>query len=218
MTLEVTTSSLPGLVADLTRADPLFQELYDRNGLPPIWGRSPVFATLVLFILEQQVSLASARAAFLRLHDAVGDMTPERFLMLDDAQLRAVGFSRQKTGYSRGLAGLLLQGSLELKSLAGYDDTTAMECLTAVRGIGRWTASCYLLFVLGRPDVWPTGDRALYIAMRNVMALDAVPAAGKADKIADRWQPVRSVAARMLWHDYLGGRRWEPSPALPGVG
>jgi DNA-3-methyladenine glycosylase II len=93
-----------------------------------------------------------------------------------------------------------------------------MDNLIAVRGIGRWTASCYLLFVLGRPDVWPTGDRALYVAMRDVMELDAVPTAQEADEMADAWAPYRSVAARMLWHNYLGGRDWEPTPALPGVG
>lgn len=215
---EVTSASLPELVASLAEADPLFARLRDRNGTPPEWRRVPSFATLVLFILEQQVSLASARAAFLRLHDALGNITPEAFLTLDDVRLREIGFSRQKTGYARGLADLLLDGSLELEGLPALGDAAAMTELIRVRGIGRWTASCYLLFVLGRPDVWPTGDRALYVSMRNVLDLDAVPGAEAADAMADSWAPYRSVAARMLWHDYLGGRAWEPTPALPGVG
>lgn len=215
---EVTHRSLPELVDNLARLDPLFARLREKNGVPPEWRRIGSFATAVLFILEQQVSLASARAAFLRLHEALGDITPSAFLVLNDDELRAIGFSRQKTGYTRGLARLLLDESLDLGSLARLDDERAMDSLIAVRGIGRWTASCWLLFVLGRPDVWPTGDRALYVAMHRAMELDEVPDSVSADRIAEAWSPYRSIAARMLWHDYLGGRSWEPSPALPGVG
>lgn len=217
-TTEVTSSTLPGLVSALADRDPLFASLAERNGTPPEWRRVGSFATLVLFILEQQVSLASARAAYLRLCDTIGEVTPTGFLTLDDVTLRSVGFSRQKTGYVRGLADLLETGSLDLDTLGDLDDDAATERLLTIRGVGRWTAACYLLFVLGRPDVWPTGDRALYVAMRDALSLDDVPPAEIADGMADSWSPYRSVAARMLWHDYLGGRDWQPSPALPGVG
>lgn len=216
--LEVTEETLPGLVDELSARHRLFASLRERNGLPPVWRRRASFATLVLFILEQQVSLASARAAFLRLHEALGEITPDRFLTLDDARLRTIGFSRQKTGYARHLAGLLSSGELDLPSLATLDDEEATARLLEVRGVGPWTAACFLLFVLGRPDAWPSGDRALYVSMRNVLDLDDVPAAATADAMATAWRPFRAVAARMFWHEYLGGADWQPIPALPGVG
>lgn len=215
---EVTEETLPGLVDQLSARHGLFASLRARNGDPPVWRRNPSFATLVLFILEQQVSLASARAAYLRLVAAIGEVTPGAFLGLDDAELRSIGFSRQKTGYTRGLARLVAAGDLDLASLVDRDDTEATHTLLAVRGIGPWTAACFLLFALGRPDAWPSGDRALYVSMRDVMELDDVPNADDADDLAAAWAPLRAVAARMLWHDYLGGRAWEPAPALPGVG
>lgn len=216
--VEVTAETLPGLVRDLSSRHRLFADLAERNGVPPAWRRSPSFATLTLFILEQQVSLASARAAYLKLVDAIGEVSPHRFLRLDDAELRAIGFSRQKAGYTRGLARLVDAGDLDLTALAGHDDTEAVETLLQIRGVGPWTAACFLLFALGRPDAWPTGDRALYVSMTNVMDLAAVPPAEDADEMAAEWAPLRAVAARMLWHDYLGGTSWVPTPALPGVG
>ncbi len=215
---EVTEETLPALVDQLAARHSLFASLRARNGDPPAWRRRASFATMVLFILEQQVSLASARAAYLRLVDAIGEVTPQGFLRLDDAELRTVGFSRQKTGYTRGLARLLTEGELDLAALADRDDADATGALLAVLGVGPWTAACFLLFALGRPDAWPSGDRALYVSMRDVMALDDVPSPDEADDLAAAWAPLRAVAARMLWHDYLGGRAWEPAPALPGVG
>jgi DNA-3-methyladenine glycosylase II len=214
----VTAGTLPGLVDELADRHAVFASLRERNGVPPAWRRTASFATLTLFVLEQQVSLASARAAYLRLVGSIGDVTPDRFLRLDDGELRAVGFSRQKAGYTRGLARLVIARELDLEALALHDDATAAHALLSVRGIGPWTAACFLLFALGRPDAWPTGDRALYVSMRNVMDLGAVPTAAEADGLAAEWAPLRAVAARMLWHEYLGGRSWEPTPALPGVG
>jgi len=156
----------------------------------------------VLFILEQQVSLASARTAFDRLQAVIGEVHPDRFLTLSAAELRAVGFSRQKAGYATGLAAGLADGSITLPA-DGVDEDEARQALLAIRGVGPWTADCYLLFVLGRSDVWPTGDRALQVAMRTVLELPAVPTATEADEIAEVWRPWRAVAARILWHDYL---------------
>jgi DNA-3-methyladenine glycosylase II len=160
---------------------------------------------MVRFILEQQVSLASADAAFRRLEAAIGTVEPEPFLALDDEELRAIGFSRQKAGYTRGLAEGMIDGTIDLQGLEDRADKEVIETLETIKGIGPWTAHNYLLFVLGRPDAWPTGDRALYVSMASVLELAEVPDRATADAIADRWRPYRAVAARMLWHDYLGG-------------
>lgn len=194
----------------LAQRHTLFAELLDRNGPPPAWRRPPTFGTLTRLVLEQQVSLASANAAYNRLADELGSVTPAGFLGLDDATLRSVGFSRQKTGYVRGIADLILSGTLDLVSVAASDPDHALGQLMAVRGIGRWTASCFVLFVNGAPDVWPSGDRALYVSMTNVLSLGSVPPKERCDDIAASWSPYRSTAARMLWHDYLGGRSWVP--------
>jgi DNA-3-methyladenine glycosylase II len=160
----------------------------------------------VLIILEQQVSLASARAAFGRLRAALGEVEPAGFLSLEDGELRAVGFSRQKAEYCRGLAAGLLDGSVDLDHIATLDDDEARRHLTAVRGIGAWTADVYLMFALGRIDTWPPGDRALLVALSRAKGLVEVPASPIAVEMAEAWRPWRSVAARLLWHDYLGGR------------
>lgn len=187
----------------LASSDSRLGRLYAANGAPPLWGRESGFPTLVKIVLEQQVSLDSAAAAFGNLHAALGTVDPAGFLELDDAQLKTVGFSRQKAGYCRGIATGILDGSIDLDELESLDDETAHHRLKAIRGIGPWTADVYLLFVLRRPDVWPTGDRALVVSMAESLPLDEIPSYEDADVMAAAWQPWRSVAARMLWHAYL---------------
>lgn len=173
--------------------------------MPPLWKRSEGFATLVLLILEQQVSLASARSAYGKLEEVIQEVTPEAFLSLDDATLRAVGFSRQKSGYCRALASAIWEGAFRPDALGALPDEEANALLLDLRGIGPWTAACYLLAALGRVDAWPTGDRALHVSMGSALGMDIPPTTEEADAIAERWRPQRAVAARMLWHDYLGG-------------
>lgn len=195
--------------ASLADRHEVFAELLSRNGRPPLWRREPSFGTLVRLILEQQVSLASANAAFTRLEERIGEVAPSKILELTDDQMRADGFSRQKTSYVRGIARLIEADGLDLVDIAS-DTEGGFERLVAVRGIGPWTASCFALFVSGDRDVWPTGDRALYVSMSRNLDLPAVPDAEQADRIAADWTPFRSTAARMLWHDYLGGRSYVP--------
>lgn len=190
----------------LVRRDPHLAALYQRNGLPPLWARPAEFSTLVLFILEQQVSLASAAAAFARLEASLGVVTPVSFLTLTNAELKTIGFSRQKTGYGRALATAMTSGELDLDSLPAMPDDEVRSVLTRQRGIGPWTADCYLLFVLGRGDAWPHGDRALLVSMAETVGFDEVPSSEAGTEHAERWRPWRSVAARLLWHEYLGGR------------
>ena len=190
----------------LAAADPRLAALLGRHGLPPLWERPEGFATLVKIVLEQQVSLASAAAAYANLERAIHRVEPAPFLELGDAKLKEIGFSSQKAGYCRGLAAGLIEGSLDLGKLSSMGDAEARAYLTAIRGIGPWTAEVYLLFALRRPDAWPTGDRALVVSMAENLPLDEVPSYETAFEMARAWSPWRSIAARMLWHAYLAKR------------
>lgn len=193
-------------VGVLASRDPDLSAIVARHGAPPMWSRRPGFPTLIRIILEQQVSLSSARAAYDRLGEAIGKITPENFLKLDDAELKAVGFSRQKTRYGRILAESLLDGSLDLDSLGSLEDDEARGRLMSLKGIGRWSADIYLLMALRRPDIWPRGDLALVSAVTRIKGLAAPPSPEEWDVIGEAWRPWRSVAARLAWFEYLGGR------------
>ncbi len=182
---------------------PDFARLVSRLGNPPLWARKPGFPTLVHIILEQQVSLASARAAFDKLNTAAGPLTPEQFLEFSATELKGFGFSRQKTRYCQDLARALLLGDLDLLALETLDDQAVRNRLTELKGIGPWTADIYLLMALLRPDVWPAGDLALAVAIQKVKGLPHRPDAAEMDRIAHHWRPWRAVAARILWHYYL---------------
>lgn len=208
----LTHETLQMAVRELAARDPDLSSVVDRFGPPPLWDRPEGFATLVHIVLEQQVSLASAQAAFDRLRAAVDELTPERLLELDDTQLLAVGFSRQKARYVRDLARALVSGALDLGALAYLPDDEAHRTLVALKGFGPWSASIYLMEALLRPDVWPAGDMALVAAVVEVKRLGVRPDPAQMEALAEPWRPWRSVAARLFWHDYLSrrGRR------LPG--
>jgi DNA-3-methyladenine glycosylase II len=193
-------------VGYLIHQDAALSGVVERYGPPPLWARTPGFPTLVYIILEQQVSLASARATYDRLRSRVNPLTPEAFLKLDDETLKGAGFSRQKTAYARNLARMTLEGSLDIEALASMSDEEVETALTRIKGIGPWTAGVYLLMALGRPDVWPTGDLALAIAVRRVKDLPSRPDPDALEQIGAVYRPWRSVAARLFWWDYLEGR------------
>lgn len=186
-------------------------------GPPPLWARPPGFATLVYIILEQQVSLASARAAFERLRAASGGApTPERFLRFGDAELLAIGFSRQKAGYVRRLSSDLIEGGVDLDAIGAMDDAHAHAALVRLHGVGPWTADIYLLEALLRPDTWPAGDLALATAAQEVKGLATRLTPGELAGLGEAWRPWRAVAARICWHDYLC-RRGRSAGAMPGA-
>jgi DNA-3-methyladenine glycosylase II len=202
----LTIETLAGAVDHLAAIDDDLAAIVDRFGPPPLWARPPGFSTLTFLVLEQQVSLASARAAFLRLLAATGDLTPESFLRLDGAELLAIGFSRQKTRYVRGLASAIVAGEFDLDAIERLGDDEARAALTSLTGIGPWTADIYLLLALGRPDVWPATDLALVSAVQQVKRLELRPTADELTALAEPWRPWRAVAARLFWHHYLSRR------------
>jgi DNA-3-methyladenine glycosylase II len=194
-------------VRELAARDGVLASIVERHGVPEFWHRQPGFPTLLLLILEQQVSLASAKAAFDRVDRRLGGVGPAGLLGLSDEELREDGFSRQKTRYARALATAVAEGELDLAGLERLDDAAVRETLTALPGIGAWTAEVYLLSALRRPDTWPTGDLALQEAVRAELALEARPLPLELEAIGERWRPHRATAARLLWHSYLSERR-----------
>ena len=176
------------------------------DGIPPLWERKPCFSTLIHIILEQQVSLASARAMYRRLVDNLVPFTPDRFLEFGSSYLRSLGVTRQKAAYCINVAEAILGGRLDLRAVSRMDDLAAVDTLTRIKGIGPWTADIYLLMALRRPDVWPSGDIALANTVRKVKELHEYPSPSTLSRVAETWRPFRSVAARMLWHHYLSDK------------
>jgi len=202
----LTEASLAEAVDALAARDPVLGDIVARFGRPPLWAREPGFPTLIHLVLEQQVSLASAQAAFDRLRAAADPLTPGALLRLDDGQLLAIWFSRQKARYARAIATALEAGALDLDALPRLDDPAVDAELTALPGIGPWTATIYRLMVLLRPDAWPVHDIALAQAIAEVRGLARRPGADEMSALAEGWRPWRAVAARILWHHYLSVR------------
>ena len=198
-----TTASFQRNIQILTKSDRDLAEVVELYGYPPTWYREPGFATLIRIILEQQVSYASAKAAYHRLQSALEKITPESFLTLDDAQLKAVGFSRQKTKYGRELAQALLDRTLDLVALEQSDDDLIRRELTKIKGIGDWTVDIYLMMALQRQDVFPSKDLAVAIAVKEIKHLPQRLKAEELESLAQAWQPYRAIATKILWHYYL---------------
>jgi DNA-3-methyladenine glycosylase II len=199
-------ASLHEAVRTLTRHDRALAGLVARHGPPPLWARRPGFTTLLRIILEQQVSLASADALYLRLAGAVRPFDPAGILAVGTAGLQRLGVTRQKARYVCELADRVCSGQLPLRRLSRCSDAEACERLTAVCGIGPWTAAIYLLMALRRPDVWPPGDLALLTALGRLQGSTSGLRPADVDAITARWRPFRAVAARILWHAYLAER------------
>lgn len=180
-------------------------------GVPGFWARPPGFPTLVLLILEQQVSLESGAAVYGRLVAEAGGISPSLILGLGEKGIRACGVTRQKTGYIIDLAGGVLSGTLDLDGIESAREEVARATLLALRGVGEWTADAYLLSAQRRTDVFPLGDRALQVGMAETLGLSKIPGQEELQLLAEPWRPLRAVAARMIWHAYLTRRgRAEP--------
>lgn len=193
-------------IIELIRVEPAFSKVVKSHGPPPLWQREESFGSLIQIILEQQVSLASARAAYDRLTAVLVEVTPDTLLALSDSQLKEIGFSRQKTSYARNLASALKHKELDLAHLRTLSDNEVRASLTKIKGIGIWTANIYLLMAMRRPDVWPLGDIALAASYEQLKRLPKRPDSNEMDQISQAWSPYRSVGARLLWHHYLSSK------------
>jgi DNA-3-methyladenine glycosylase II len=170
-----------------------------------MWGRRPGFQTLVRIVLEQQVSLISARAIFGRLKANVNPFTAEGFIASGESYMRSLGVTRQKAHYCLQVAQAF--GNGHLNAIAKMSDEEAHATLLAIKGVGPWTANIYLLMALKRPDIWPDGDVALATAVGKLRKMNGRPSFFELSRIAERWRPYRSVAARMLWQYYLSEQK-----------
>jgi DNA-3-methyladenine glycosylase II len=191
----------------LSREHPELAIVYNTCGPPPLWDRQPGFATLLQIILEQQVSLASAKACFDKLAAHLGEVSPSGLLALSDADLKTIGFSRQKTAYARHLSEAIIEKRIDLDGLHQLSDIEVKAEMIKLKGVGEWTSDIYLLMALLRPDVMPKGDIALHSAYQKLTNADKRPASDEFVVMAEKWKPFRSVAARLLWHFYLSERR-----------
>jgi len=194
------------LCNQLAKKDPHLQSILKQFGHPPMWSRPATFESLVHIILEQQVSLASAKAALEKLREKTGTITPEKVLRLSDAELRACYFSRQKTVYARCLAEAIETKKLQLKKLTMAPDDEIRTELKKIKGIGDWTVDVYLLFVLQRADVFPTGDLAMMNALKQIKQLPGHTTKTSIIAMAEAWRPHRSLATMLLWHHYIKTR------------
>jgi DNA-3-methyladenine glycosylase II len=209
MFLTINEQNLSKFCEILCQKDSDLSKIYQKYGTPPLWEREANFATLIHIILEQQVSLASARSAFNKLKEKLIEITPENVLSLNDDEMKACFFSRQKTVYARDLSRSILDGKLDLENLQNLANKAVKAELKQIKGIGDWTAECYLLTALLRADVMPRGDLALHVAYQKLKGLKQRPKSEEFIVLAEKWSPYRAVAARMLWHFYLSERKNE---------
>ena len=200
----LTQKTLALAARELAARDELLAAIHTSYGDPPLWQRATGFRTLVHIILEQQVSLSSAKSMLLRLESAIQPFTPERFLELGELYMRGLGVTRQKSHYLLQLSESIAGGELNLTRLARLNDDQAVVQLTRIKGIGLWSANIYLLMAMRRADIWPAGDLALAVAVKELKSLAVRPSPEDLVELAERWRPYRAVAARMLWQYYLG--------------
>lgn len=191
----------------LFEIDSDLHSIFLKYGYPPFWSRKPNFETLIHIILEQQVSLASAKAALDKLKKRIGNVTAKKIVLLNDTELRDCYFSRQKTLYARELANAVLSKQIVLSHLADLPDESIRTRLTTVKGIGNWTVDVYLLMSLHRTDIFPIGDLALLQSLKKVKRLPAQTSSEKIRKLGKKWEPYRSIATMLFWHSYLEERK-----------
>ncbi len=191
----------------LARQDADLAAIIKKYGYPPMWTRPASFQSLILFILEQQVSLASAYSAFKKLKEKIGFVTPSKILLLSDTELKACYFSRQKIVYARELANAIQSKRLILKKLSNKHEDEIRHELKKIKGIGDWTVDVYLMHSLQRTDLFPLGDIALANSLKEVKRLDKQISKDEMLKIAESWRPYRTIAAMILWHAYIIKRK-----------
>ncbi|MES2371994.1 MAG: DNA-3-methyladenine glycosylase 2 family protein [Bacteroidota bacterium] len=196
-------ADLANVCNQLAKKDPHIKEIIKQHGYPPFWSRKPSFETLIHIILEQQVSLASAKAALVKLKEKIGAITPKKLLLLSDEELKACYFSRQKIVYARCLANAIESGEISIKKLQHLPDEEVRSSLTQIKGIGNWTVDVFLMMVLHRTDLFPTGDIALMNSVKHIKQLPSHTTKETILELAESWRPHRTVAAFLFWHAYI---------------
>jgi DNA-3-methyladenine glycosylase II len=197
-----TTNTLHESLDELAKLEPAFAAVLERHGRPEPRISPPGATTLLRTIVGQQVSVAAARSMWAKLEAAFGSPPDlKKLLVATDEDMRAAGMSRQKAGYIRSLAGLVTSGELNLDALP-EDNEEAIELLTKIKGIGRWSAEIYLLFAEGRRDVFPAGDLAVQVELGRLMGLEGKPTEKQIRELGERWKPHRGAAAVLAWHSY----------------
>jgi DNA-3-methyladenine glycosylase II len=187
----------------LLMLDKTFVSIAEKYGYPPNWSRPQGFISLSKIILEQQISLASANAHFLKLSAFIKEFTPENILKLSDEEMRVCQISRQKALYLRELSTAILNGSFDFEELSKLSEPEARAILVNIKGIGNWTADIYLMFCLQSKNIFPIGDIAV---VNTVIELTGAKNKDEIIEIAKKWQPLRSLATYFLWHNYLSKR------------
>ena len=190
-------------IDQLLKTDKIFAFINDKYGLPPNWARPQGFISLSKIILEQQVSLASANAHFLRLNNYVNEFSPIEISALTEEEMRSCQISRQKSKYLHALSFEILNGNIVLEELPNFDQSEARRQLTGIKGIGNWTADIYLMFCLQAKDIFPSGDIAV---INTIKELSDAKTKEEIILLAEKWKPLRSLATYFLWHYYLKQR------------
>ena len=190
----------------LAKKDDAIKSIIEQYGYPPFWNRRASFETLVHIILEQQVSLASAKAALMQLKEKIGSVTPQKILLLSDAALKTCYFSRQKIVYTRCLAQAVIDGEITISKLENLPDEEIRAALTKIKGIGNWTVDVFLMMVLHRTDLFPTGDIALMNSVKHIKQLPSHTSKESILELAEQWRPYKTVAAFIFWYAYIKRR------------
>jgi len=190
-------------IKQLTKIDTIFAFIDEKYGHPPDWTRPQGFVSLSKIILEQQVSLASANAHFLKIKNYLEGFTPSNILSLTDEEMRICQISRQKAIYLRALSASILNGNIILEGLVNHNETEVRRQLTNIKGIGNWTADIYLMFCLQSKDIFPSGDIAV---VNTIKELTGEKTKEEIISLAEKWKPLRSLATYYLWHYYLSKR------------
>lgn len=201
MTFSLTTASLRRALADIACRDRDVAQALDRVGYPRERrsGR-PSYPHLLRILVSQQISTAAAASVYGRLEELLGTITPERFLSLSHKQLCSVGLSRQKISYGRALSEAVASQRLIPEALVQKSDDEVMAAITALKGFGRWSADMFLLFSLGRPDVWPASDLGIQSGLKKLKRLRVRPSPARTEHLAQAWRPRRSAMAIFVWH------------------
>ena len=200
MKIKIDGNTMRQAVQELAKRDGDLAAFHRQHGLPGLRTRPTGFGTLLKIICGQQVSTAAARAITRRLDSYAAPMTPEIFLSLQKTDYRAIGLSRQKEVYGRGIAEAVVSGDFNFRKIAQMEDESAIAEMTKLKGVGRWTAEVYLLFALRRPDLWPADDLGVLNGYIGLKGLSSRPSRAEFREIGEQYRPWRSVMARMLWH------------------